>query len=252
MILLIFITLAFADEGQDPISTGTAHCSAPTHCEITSTGAYYLSGDLTVPLVISASDVYLDLNGYSVTDVSGGTPALQRWGTYSGLTVVNGSLAGCEVLGAPGSTATTFERVRFSPDGSGDVLVAGHGTPLVVRDSSFSGATTSPCVYGADLAGAVIEDSTFRQCAGIYLYTSTGGVIRRNTVRTIQAYGIELDHCVGVRVEGNTLSGMEDYGIYAHGMATSSGTGRHVILGNPSSTKVPIITGSGSSSSETP
>lgn len=236
MILALLAALSFADEGQFRLFNGElTYCSPATMCEITDPGAYYLSQDLTKPIVISADDVYIDLNGYSVSAPAGF--ALETSSSYGGLTVVNGTLHGVYISGSSTVGPYVFDnvRVKMSTGQTGEMFVAGTAQPpttIEVRDSFFLGPANGPCIDGHSLVASVIEDSTFRQCAGIYLVSSSDDTIRGNHLEVSSSYGIESDRSIGVRIEDNTVIGAENTGIYVHGSTSAPGTGRSVVLGN--------------------
>jgi len=80
-------------EARTPIAGGTAPVSIGS-------GSYYLTGNLTISAVsigitITASNVTVDLNGFSVTGpASGGTAGIFLAGGVSNVTIVNGTIRG--------------------------------------------------------------------------------------------------------------------------------------------------------------
>lgn len=170
-ILLAFAPVALAVDGtvlinQSTITNGLTGCPTGGHFPIIicQSGSYRLSGNLTVPdgnttgIQISADDVTLDLNGFSilgpvVCSVSGfpeQTTCSQNgsittagiFSVNSNITVSNGTIRGFGgfgvLLGALGS-GVLVERVKAVSNASGGMDVEANSAIVTLCQSNFNG-----------------------------------------------------------------------------------------------------------------
>ncbi|NJM37909.1 MAG: carbohydrate-binding domain-containing protein, partial [Akkermansiaceae bacterium] len=79
--------------------------SAPQN--ITQSGSYYLTGNVNGQITISASDVTLNLNGFTLTS-SGDGIGINNQGTFSNVTIRNGSVVGPGSMTFTGAVAGTW------------------------------------------------------------------------------------------------------------------------------------------------
>jgi hypothetical protein len=193
------------DAGVILINQAQAAAGGVTSCDtpgfpvtICTSGSYRLSGDLSVPagteaIEITASNVSLDLNGFTILlPASGSTPSIcsiRAMGTLSLIRIQNGILSGgdCGIqLGSASNSVVsdvTIETNVVTTSGASGITI---GSTSRVQDNRV----TFPCV-SCPLGAAV----------GIQ--ASGNAVIRGNSVAAAQ-YGINVQ-CPAVVVE-NVLS----------------------------------------------
>jgi parallel beta-helix repeat protein len=216
---------------------------------ISQPGSYYLTGNLAVSksvgISIRASNVTLDLNGFTISKASGASSQsgvqcfTDGQDTYSDVRVRNGSVAGsfsdsCVSIDTRGAVV---EDVRVSGAiNDGGIVVSYDG---VVRrcfarscSTGILGGSRSVienCVVtdcssiGISLGNGVVRDCLATECGGYGIYCSGNGVVERNTLRdNFPSGGIGIYVTgVGARIEGNTVSGSY-YGIFLGTTATDN------------------------------
>ncbi len=161
---------------------------------ISQPGSYYLTGDITGVdgqggIAVSANDVTLDLNGFTLAGVPGSGSGIfsEGWNT----TVLNGSIIG---WGYRGLWATTGANA--------------HAARLQVRSNGDSGIVFS----GGQ--GSIVEDCTASNNGWYGIDVSGNGIVRNNVVAANGQSGISA-YGMGLTVEGNSATSNTYDGIYA-------------------------------------
>jgi hypothetical protein len=203
---------------------------------ITLPGSYRLTGSLLRPsvnthgVVISASDVTLDLNGFQIvgtTSCSGVPVSCASPGTGRGVTVTadsvsgvlvrNGSVRGSGEAGVYLGRASRVEDVRVASSGGDGIRIADFSRVLrcEVTDSGVRGIRT--------LAHALVEDNlvagTGAGISGIEAFGSAP-VIRDNKVTNAGGDGI---HTSEASISGNIVSGCVGDAVEVSGGARIAG-----------------------------
>lgn len=199
----------------DQIEPRTA-ISAGNNITINLPGSYYLTGNITGPISILASDVTLDLNGFVITS-SGVGIGIAGSPSYRNITIRNGSIVGSGTMTFTGSVAGTF---------SGNT-----GTGIVAYGRSAGS------VSGQNIR---IEDINIRGFQkGIFLSTgeeSDGGrhVISNCTIRDFGLNGISVTQCVlrDTLVHHGAGSGVTGNAIVAQNLIVDRVVGSGVIGSN--------------------
>lgn len=185
-------------EPRTPIPGGNV---APT---ISASGSYYLSGNLYRTLTISASNVTLDLMGFTIDPSSGG--AIMIGSSLKNLTVRNGILTGAEI----GIDARSLRE----------------------SNSRFEKLTVSAC---SDIglyigSGCIVEDCVVNACGNYGIFSSNDGKLE---VRNCRITGTTLNGVVsagGSRIIGNTIEGSGANGLRLIG--TNSYVIGNIVIGN--------------------
>jgi parallel beta-helix repeat protein len=206
--------ISFADEGRIPVYEQTI-ISAP--------GSYVVTRDITVPggdlITIDASDVTLDLNGMTLTNLSavGGDDVIEISDGNSNIEIRNGRLSG----GVAG--------IRYFPGSANKARIVVENIESI--GAANYGIYIEPVEY-AEVLNCRIENTRF----GIYLSVSPGtfgGKIAGNWVEGCNDYGILLTGLQGGEVRGNRVYD------YSHDVAggkagiwVTPGGGGNIIEGN--------------------
>lgn len=148
-------------EPRIPLSLTTTPGDANSVFKITQPGSYYLTGNLTGSsakhgIEIGASGVVIDLMGYSLIGVAGSLDGVNApFGTYSGVTVRNGSVSswGGGGVALAGIAGTVIEGVHAFNNGS-------------IGISGGSHATVSNCTanQNGSVGISVTTDSSVSEC----------------------------------------------------------------------------------------
>ena len=181
---------------------------------ITNAGSYYVTTNLVGVngqngITISNGNVTLDLNGFALLGVPGSLKGVFVSGTYTNLTVRNGTVSGWGGAGVDAyfgaSHNLVFERLTVSANGGYGIITA---AASVVRDC-LSQSNQSYGIYssGGLISGCVVRDSGDN---GIVAYN---GVVRDCQVQSSAAYGIFASSCV---VRDCQVQSSAAYGIFAN------------------------------------
>jgi hypothetical protein len=211
---------------------------------ISQPGSYRLSGNLTVPdslttaVQITANDVTLDLNGFSIIgptvctpnptmcNFSGGGVGVHA-GSFTvgvvapnGVKVMNGTVRGMGFHGVRLiGNQTVVERVIAHSNG---------GPGIVVGDGSVIDSVASLNGSGAALVGAIVRGSTAVENATVGIFLRNNGVASGNVANANGSDGLRVTTGTAV---GNTANNNKGFGIDA--ACPSSITG-NTVVGNQS------------------
>jgi parallel beta-helix repeat protein len=190
---------------------------------INQSGSYYLTTNIvctnSTGILILANNVTLDMNGFSVTGVSGAGGAgygIYIAGGFSRIRVCNGIVNGWADYGvASAANDVVLERLAVSGNtGSGVVLSASYGN--VLRDSTISGNTN----YGiwCDYGNATLDNLSVsgNGSSGIYFQGYASSLVKDCLISGnygINGYGINCYESTNINLEHLTISGNES-GIY--------------------------------------
>jgi hypothetical protein len=202
---------------------------------ISQPGSYRLAGNLTVSdmfttaIEITADNVTLDLNGFSIigpnactpnptlcTHSSGGGVGIHA-GSFSvgttapnGVRVINGTVRGMGFHGVRlMGDGTTVERVYTHSNG-GPGIVVGDGSVI----DSFAVLNGGSGIIGTIVRGNISKNN---QSTGIFL-RGPGGVATGNSARSNGSFGIDA-YCAG-SIVGNTVVGNQSGNIRTQGTAS--------------------------------
>jgi parallel beta-helix repeat protein len=198
-------------EPRTPISSLPYTISQP--------GSYYVTGNLTGVagsdgIRITASDVTLDLSGFTLTGVPSSFSGVAVFGLRRGITVRNGTLSNWELSGlfALPAEGGTFEDLNAEWNAQYG-LYAGAGSTL----SNCSAASNGNAGVVADKATITGCASTGNGAQGFYVSNSvlTDCDAASNTMAGIEAYS-------GVRIDGCNVYANGGEGILVTGSATGS------------------------------
>lgn len=208
-------------------------------------GSYRLKGNLTVPdanttaIMISADNVTLDLNGFSITgptvcdspppnDPLTCTPSsgtgIGIASDHNSTTILNGTIQGMGSSGIslnPG-TNVRIERVRVISNGGDGIDVHNNAVitgNIVVRNGYRGISANSDSTISGN---TVVENGVY----GIYGWTSTvtGNTVLRNSLGIYDAEG--------GTVVGNTVTGSSDVGLLAGCGGFNSGYAQNTFYNN--------------------
>jgi parallel beta-helix repeat protein len=252
------------------LSTNTTPGDASDLYIISQPGSYYLTSNIVTTgtyagtgIEITANNVTLDLNGFSVscTSPNTGTYGIYIPNTQTNITVRNGNVNGWfyGLFGYTGYSADlVFEKlnvVNCNKSGNGyGITVNG---PAVIRDCTFEGNVTGiSCNNNVSPGGSLIVGCTVNDNAFYGIECSGGGIISgctaNNNLVGIQVIfnqfgnspsdGLLVSKCTannnnyGIyvqgarnRVEGNHLVNNGSYGLYVAG---GSGYSNNIVIGN--------------------
>ncbi len=231
MALLALAPAAWAVDGVIEINHAKALAGGVTASDtpgypvtINSTGSYRLTGNLTVPdentdgIVVSANDVSIDLNGFSIigpVTCSGSPPTCPHAsGTGSGVEVTfpslvtgtsvkNGSITGMGRYGVGLGYGAKVTNLRARWNLAGGVLV-GEGSTVSrnrVDENGLGGISSS--------SGSVVSGNTVRGNGSHGILVGSGSTVSDNTVRSngvgVGDYGLWLSG-VDSAYSGNVIS----------------------------------------------
>ena len=193
-------------EPRTPISSVPVTISSP--------GSYYLTTNLTGAssahgITISSGNVTLDLNGFVLQGVSGSLDGVRVSGTYTNITVRNGTITGWGWDGVDADNGTTlnvvFERLTVSANGSWGIDTAAGS---VVRDC----CSVSNHLDGIWCAGGLVSGCVSRNNGGngIYVHDST---VRDCQMENNSSSGIFAEYCTvrGCHMDGNSRGVYAEY-----------------------------------------
>jgi len=212
-------------------------------------GSYRLTSSLTVPdegtsgLIVTASDVTIDLNGFSIlgpTVCTGGPPVTACAPTGGGngidntlgtppigLTVKNGTIRGMGSRGINATAEVRVENVRV--ESNGGFGVSGSGGLMVVRSEVFRNGNAGINGNGVlTVIGSVISGN---KVAGVTTNANTDKATILDSTFTGNVIGIGLTG--GGLVRGNLVSGNTSFAMILGGsVATYAGYYGNAIYGS--------------------
>lgn len=191
----LLCTSAFADDGQIDIS------SVPI--TITEPGSYVVVQNLTVTaldthgIVIEASDVTLDLNGFTLTGPgktagSSGSGIFVDDSSFSRTTVRNGTVRDWRYNGVDVGSDSTVENVKAISNGSVGIAPGGRCT---IRNCIASLNDNSGMQVGSQ---SVISGNVCYQNSGWGILANQGSVLVNNTCSE-NSTGIDCDRWSNIR-----------------------------------------------------
>lgn len=160
-----FTTVAFSQEEKTAKETNLSFSSGNRTINITRPGAYRLNDDVNVRngngIVITASNVSLNLNGYSVTTDSGGTGRGIAIAHASGVSVRNGKVGGFNAnVMINNSTNVVVESLQIvgrglapnnGPTEIGVLII--NGRSVAINRNNISSVNLGVFVRGANATG---------------------------------------------------------------------------------------------------
>ena len=220
---------AFAVDGQIAITQARAMAGGVTPGDapgfpvtITQSGSYVLSGNLTVPnadtdaIVINASHVTIDLNGFAIlgpTDCSGGLHPCAGVGTGTGITTTgvqfnitirNGTIQGMGFMGI--QLLGDSDLVEY-------VHARGNGRGGIVVDTS------------ADQGSSIVQHSTAQRNGGLGISLTRGSVNHNVTDVNITGIGVVVGSASQNVITRNELGlNLSDSASYFGNVITSNST----------------------------
>lgn len=209
------------NEFTAPPSNSAPGINAAAH-RISQPGSYYLTGNLNVPsgksgIMIAASDVTIDLNGYTINGAAGSFFGIQFIATnigYSNITVRNGSIRNCGNTGlnlySTASAGALIENISASNNGSYGIFVPDESR--VVNCSAIANTNTGFQIGNS--RGGVVINCIASNNGGDGFYAVPRTVItncraRQNTQRGILAG-------VSAVISGCSVAENTGGGIYAN------------------------------------
>jgi len=188
-------TMKTLDQVYARLDPRTAITNIANGYTISVPGSYYLTTNLTgtsgyYGITISSGNVTLDLNGFLLQGVPGSIDGVYVNGSFTNITVRNGSISGWGSSGIDAYSASVprnlvFERLTFSTNHSAGIETEAGSE---VRDCCSIGNTTGIFCYGGLVSGCVTRNNgtgisayncTVRDCQvwsngrGIYANSST-------------------------------------------------------------------------------
>lgn len=204
---------------------------------IATSGSYVLTSNLTPPagvgaIVVSAPNVEIDLNGFSVTG-AGGAAATGIVGSSVGLVVENGTITGFSGPGvALGGEAKLLE-LHVSANGGGGVIGA---AACLIENSVIAGNSGGP---GLEAFGCKIENNVIEANGGPGILGDKN-LIDRNRLSSNAGSGIEAPGG-GAQISNNVIASNTGAGISCgasctiHHNTIESNGGSGAILSGPGS-----------------
>lgn len=210
--------------------------SGPTN--IIADGSYYLTGNITGPaggdaITISAINVTLDLNGYTITGGQTGV-RIAVLSSAGNLTIKNGTIrntTGSGVFSTPAlfgspSVPTTVRNLRLYNIADTGVLL---GPLAVIENVSIAGTAGSTTSAGSNVgAGSRLVDVRIETVAGRGIDAASNSLIDRATVITT---GLD-----GIRVGGS--SRIANSSTFDTGVGFNLGAGASIINSTASSSNL--------------
>jgi hypothetical protein len=205
---------------------------------ITNAGAYYLTTNLvgasgSPGITITASDVALDLNGFSLIGVPGALTGVTSAAPAVALTVRNGALrnwpGGALNLAGPDAR---LEGLNVQSNGGAFAVVAGAQARL--RDCTVAHNTGAGVSIGP---GGAVRDCVLRHNAGVGALTGDGALVQDCTVHANAGHGLVLGNASSlaggsVRTNAqNGVVGLTNTSIARCSIALNSSNGVFVTVG---------------------
>lgn len=201
---------------------------------ISQPGSYVLTGNITVPLIrgigIAASDVTLDLNGFTVSSAQFGPGAsLSISSSLTDVVVRNGTFKGNTngVDISSGVNRLVLEDLRFTgTDMVGLRMIGNSSRNITIRRCCFEDLGVGSSPIGLRLSGTDIrvEQCTIsrfnvNQAEGIRVENATGVVLSGNTILSDNANGV-----IGIRISTTSLAVYRNNTVVGFPAAFSVGT----------------------------
>ena len=199
---------AFAVDGVIEINDTSIVAAGGYPYAIPAAGSYVLTGDLIPPgatgaLVLGASNVEIDLNGFTITSTGGGGAIGIDSAGFSGLTVRGGVIDGFGGAAIAAGSESKVIETKLSNNGAG---VTGAGNCLIVMNTVAFNAGG-----GVNAQHCKIENNVITSNAGVGI---TGGFnvivhnrIGGNTAGGITGFANTIQQNV---ITGNTSHGISD------------------------------------------
>lgn len=226
-------------EPRVPVNDDTAPSGVYYEHVISSSGSYYLTGDITTikgGIQITANNVTLDLCGYNLIGDAGNNGTGLDLDSQSNVEVRNGTVRNFGYEGvmqnyvlATDHRIIGIRAIDNGQAGSGRIGIYVHGTNHLIKDCIASGnsgygfyvpggsSTITGCKsynnsYGFYTGyGCVIRDNTAYANGNNGIYTGSGCTVQNNTAYDNTSYGIRTGS--GCTVTGNTAYANDNYGI---------------------------------------
>ena len=240
----------------NPANTPGDNDATPSTFKITQPGSYYLASNLTGAdgkdgIEIAASNVTIDLNGFTLQAGNGSPSGIVTHTAMKGVVIRNGIVSGWvdRAIGLQGQSYAVAASAPVISDvtitGSCEVAIevaSGARVESVAIDGASSGivaylgATIRNCTLltgstGISVdAGSVIEHCTVRGGDG-GIYLGGRGAVARNCTLSDNYIGISVAAGVGIEgavIQDCSVSGFFSYGISAAGGATARVEGNSV------------------------
>lgn len=170
--------------------------SGPLPITISSPGSYYLTTNLTglsgfSGITISANEVTLDLNGFTLFGVPGAGGGVVIGNNYTNITIRDGSLTGWPSEGVNGYTYgyprnVIYEHLTISGNGSGGI--AAEATSIIRDCLILNNAGDGIYSVGSLITGCVVRDNSNN---GMNI---SGSTVHSCVVHFNHQYGITADH----------------------------------------------------------
>lgn len=196
---------------------------------IGASGKYHLTANITAPgpvIGIAAPDVDLDLNGFTITETTGGAPAIAVFpGGADHVVVHNGTLAGGSEgidvpVGPPSLRKIVLEDLKIH-DQTGAGIHLGEVGSAVIRRCEISSAGTDGILWDGGIPDktGTIENNVIRDCPrGIFIGGCTSVAILSNRIEGEpppgSGNGIELAGCSACLLVDNTIAQAGADGIF--------------------------------------
>jgi hypothetical protein len=199
---------------------------------ISQSGSYYLTQGLTGAsgIVISASNVYIDMNGHTLSGSVGNSVAgISTSAAYTNLTVVNGQITGWgrEGINFSNSSACKFDNLHISGNAR-DGLFSGKNTVVsncVSTTNSQDGIDVGEssvvinCIAEANINdgiecdnGSICESSTCKSNTLVGIKSTASANIKNCQAVTNGTYGFQLG--IGTEASSNGAIGNSSHGYF--------------------------------------
>ncbi len=204
---------------------------------ISQSGTYVLTGDLSLTtedtdaITISASNVTIDLNGFTITgpgNTSGSTGSgIYCSGIYTNITIKNGNIINFRQNGINVNSASIFRIADVNSYNNGLWGIYG-GTSGIIKDC-VAGTNGQNTASGTNCGGIYLDDNCIiKNCIinnsiGYGIYAAVDTIIQNNTIN-LTTYQDGLSTCSGILADSrNTISG--------NNVSESQRTGTNMVYG---------------------
>lgn len=182
-------------EPRTALSQETAPGNATATYRITQPGSYYLTSNIQGEsgkhgIEIAASNVTLDLNGFSLLDNGTGKVGIKSSNSYKNVRVVNGSVSGWGLSGVEiGAGTSSLQNVVSGNNGNAGFMIGTGGT---IRNCVAHHNTSCGIVaFGGSLVtDCIAHDNTLSGIALLLDGTTAGGTIENCNARKNKQCGI--------------------------------------------------------------
>lgn len=224
-------------EARTPVNLTTCPGNATAVHVISTPGSYYLTGNVTTEtlatgITISASNVTLDLNGFTLIRLTGAGGTAISVGGFKGIHIRNGSIAGGTTQTGGVFTTAGWSAGLLSAPSSGNI----HVSDLTVRGVQTTGIQTSTggvverCQVdtcgGTGISAFFITDCVVRSASGDAITAGDGEEASvRNCFATSVGDGAGI-HAPGADVHSSRGTAVNGRGIYAKNATGCTGTSK--------------------------